>query len=100
MTPENILVNCEIIYYILHFEMSNNCIVKEKDNIFFNNNYCEIIKKDTYPTIELNRLIYNPSSSTICHCFWQRFKNKMISCIKNSTFNSFNIQSYNDIIRL
>ena len=112
-------MNNQIISYILHFELPNNCI--EKDNIYFNNTYCEIIKTHappqainvvTVPTSNKitfrNTMTPEMSSLSLFNCFtWavqamRASENIMITCIKNKLYDFFAKQqnNYDDIIRL
>ena len=86
-------MNNEIITYILHFEIPNNCLAK--DNIYFNNNYCEIIKKENAAC----------SASSLFTCFTRGawgVENTIVKCVKNNIYDFFTKPKhiYDDIIRL
>jgi hypothetical protein len=106
-------MNNEIITYILHFEVPNNCL--SKDNIYFNNNYCEIIKKENTSEVSniLNKVsrqicISGPAASStlsslsLFNAFTQSFENRIVNCIKNNIYDFFTKPKnmYDDIIRL
>ena len=103
-------MNNEIISYILHFEVPNNCLSKE--NIYFNNNYCEIIKKKNTAEVSniLNKAtrqlcISGPAASlslSLFNCFTRALKNTIVNCIKNNIYDLFTKPNnmYDDIIRL
>lgn len=105
-------MNNQIITYILHFEIPNNCL--SKDNIYFNNNYCEIIKKENLSEVSniLNKVtqqigISGPaaclsSSSSVFNCFTLSLTNTIVNCIKNNIYDFFTKPKnmYDDIIRL
>lgn len=111
-----ILMNNQIISYILHFEIPNNYLVK--DNIYFNNNYCEIIKREnTFATADRakyratntsNKMLCNiisySSPTALFHCFSRNLETTLTTttCIKNNIYNFFTKQknTYDDIIRL
>jgi hypothetical protein len=91
----------EIISYILHFELPNSCVIK--DTLYFDNKYCEIIKKYTdTSTATVAASAQLKSQLTLFNCFTQSLENKMVNCIKNKIYNLFAKQknNYDDIIRL
>jgi hypothetical protein len=106
-------MNNEIITYILHFEIPNNCFAK--DNIYFNNNYCEIIKKEKTAAVSniLNKasrqtfICGSAASSTLSayslfNCFTRSLEINIVNCVKNHIYDLFANQknTYDDIIRL
>lgn len=91
-----ILMSNEIISYILHFELPNSCVIK--DTLYFDNNYCEIIKKYTH-TSTATATAQLKSQVTLFNCFTQSLENKIANC---KIYNLFAKQknNYDDIIRL
>jgi hypothetical protein len=99
-----LLMNNEIIYYILHFECQSNFFVK--DNIYFNNTYCEIIKNNNSSAssaLLTNKVTCNKNTIiTLFNSFTQGLENKMVNIIKNNTYNFLTKRKHNcdDMIRL
>lgn len=94
-------MNNEIIYYILHFECQSNFFVK--DNIYFNNTYCEIIKNSNSSALLTNKVTRDTNTIiTLFNSFTQGLENKMVNIIKTNTYNFLTKRKHNcdDIIRL
>ena len=96
-------MNNEVISYILHFELPMNSIGKDNDNIYFNDNYCEIIKKGNSvilaAQIPKNKITYNIFAPfTVIHGLAKNLENRFVNCIYGFVTKQGN--NYDDIIRL